>query len=153
MSGTTTWDLSETNALVEEVKSFKPSNNPQGYGRITCPVSKPVRKVDLTTDDYAIRAGHADGSSHYKTVYGGYMASKLKISCGQACGRIFRRWICHHHEESRLVLSTSIDELPTDHCPHQRGFPEYGRCHWSRNRFRSRPRSLDTFLRHGCSCW
>ncbi|KAH0191281.1 propionyl-CoA carboxylase, partial [Aureobasidium melanogenum] len=79
VSGTTSWKTSPTNALQESVEGFVPSNNPQGFGQVTCPISKQHRRVYITADDYAIRAGHADGSSHHKTLYGEETALKLKI--------------------------------------------------------------------------
>jgi acetyl-CoA carboxylase carboxyltransferase component len=79
VSGTTTWKLSPSNPLSEEVANFVPSNNPQGFGLVTCPTSKQGRRVYITADDFAIRAGHADGSSHLKTLYGEETALQLKF--------------------------------------------------------------------------
>ncbi|CAD0088951.1 unnamed protein product [Aureobasidium vineae] len=79
VSGTTTWQQFPTNALREQVKDFVPSNNPQGFGMVTCGATKQQRRVYITADDFAIRAGHADGSSHLKTLYGEETALKLKI--------------------------------------------------------------------------
>ncbi|KAH0287186.1 propionyl-CoA carboxylase, partial [Aureobasidium sp. EXF-3399] len=79
VSGTTSWKLSPSNALSEQVTNFVPSNNPQGFGLVACAANKQGRRVYITADDFAIRAGHADGSSHFKTLYGEETALKLKI--------------------------------------------------------------------------
>jgi acetyl-CoA carboxylase carboxyltransferase component len=79
VSGTTSWKLSLSNPLSEDITDFVPSNNPQGFGLVTCLMSKQGRRVYITADDFAIRAGHADGSSHLKTLYGEETALKLKI--------------------------------------------------------------------------
>lgn len=79
VSGTTSWKLSPSNALSEKVTDFVPSNNPQGFGLVACTGSQQGRRVYITADDFAIRAGHADGSSHLKTLYGEETALKLKI--------------------------------------------------------------------------
>lgn len=79
VSGTTTWNLSPSNPLSEEIANFVPSNNPQGFGLVSCPASKQGRRVYITADDFAIRAGHADGSSHLKTLYGEETALQLKL--------------------------------------------------------------------------
>ena len=79
VSGTTTWKLSPTNPLSEDVVDFVSSNNPQGFGLVDCVGSKQGRRVYITADDFAIRAGHADGSSHLKTLYGEETALRLKL--------------------------------------------------------------------------
>jgi acetyl-CoA carboxylase carboxyltransferase component len=79
VSGTTTWKSSPSNPLSEDIVDFVPSNNPQGFGMVACMASKQGRRVYITADDFAIRAGHADGSSHLKTLYGEETALKLKI--------------------------------------------------------------------------
>lgn len=82
VTGTTTWMRDAENPLIEHVESFTPSNNPQGFGQITClrtgnQVVK--RQVYLTADDFAIRGGHADGHNGLKTLYGEKMALRLKV--------------------------------------------------------------------------
>jgi acetyl-CoA carboxylase carboxyltransferase component len=57
----------------EKPVSFVPSNNVQGAGLLR------GRKVLLTTDDFSIRSGHADGASVGKTVYVEKLAIALRL--------------------------------------------------------------------------
>ena len=80
VTGTVTWERDALNPQSEHVKGFTPSNNPQGFGCITPPASgSKQRKIYLTSDDFSIRGGHADGSTAIKTVYGEKLALRLKI--------------------------------------------------------------------------
>lgn len=47
----------------DEVRSFTPSNNVQGFGRVG------GHSVVFTADDFSLRAGHADGAIWAKTLY------------------------------------------------------------------------------------
>jgi len=78
VAGTTQWRQDTHNPQAEHVASFIPSNNPQGFGTITCPTGT-TRKVFLTADDFSIRSGHADGSTVGKTLYGEKLALRLMI--------------------------------------------------------------------------
>lgn len=71
VSGTVTWQ--KTAPRREKPVSFIPSNNVQGAGLLR------GRKVLLTADDFSIRSGHADGSSHGKTVYVEKLAIALRV--------------------------------------------------------------------------
>lgn len=83
VTGTTKWSLDPDNPLTENVEDFVPSNNPQGFGQVTClktgnmPPQK--RQVYLTADDFAIRGGHADGHNGLKTLYGEKLVLRLKV--------------------------------------------------------------------------
>ncbi|KAK4942744.1 hypothetical protein LTR10_017504 [Elasticomyces elasticus] len=79
VTGTVEWVKDAANPQREHVKSFTPSNNPQGFGRITCPRTGQQRQIYLTADDFSIRSGHADGSVALKTVHGEKLALKLKV--------------------------------------------------------------------------
>ncbi|KAI1611304.1 carboxyl transferase domain-containing protein [Exophiala viscosa] len=79
VTGTVEWVKDAANPQREHVKSFTPSNNPQGFGRITCPRTGQRRQIYLTADDFSIRSGHADGSVALKTVHGEKLALKLKV--------------------------------------------------------------------------
>ncbi|KAF7190736.1 Propionyl-CoA carboxylase, carboxyltransferase subunit [Pseudocercospora fuligena] len=57
----------------EEVESFLPHNNVQGYGRVN------GRQIVFTADDFTIRAGHADGNLMAKTLYTEKLAIQMKI--------------------------------------------------------------------------
>lgn len=80
VSGTANWTKDSQNPQAEHVSSFTPSNNPQGFGRITCPKTGQKRQIYLTADDFSIRSGHADGSNGLKTLYGEKLALRLKVS-------------------------------------------------------------------------
>lgn len=82
VTGTTSWSTDAENPLIERVEDFTPSNNPQGFGQITClrtGIETVTRQVYLTADDFAIRGGHADGHNGLKTLYGERLALKLKV--------------------------------------------------------------------------
>lgn len=82
VTGTTKWSADPANPLSEKVEDFVPSNNPQGFGSVTClrtGETKVSRQVYLTADDFAIRAGHADGAVGPKTLYGEKLALRLKV--------------------------------------------------------------------------
>lgn len=82
VTGTTKWSIDAQNPLVEHVEDFTPSNNPQGFGQVTCLRTgneTMKRQVYLTADDFAIRGGHADGHNGLKTFYGERMALRLKV--------------------------------------------------------------------------
>ena len=57
----------------EEVNSFVPSNNVQGFGLVG------GRKVLFTADDFSLRAGHADGATASKTVYMEKLSLDLRL--------------------------------------------------------------------------
>lgn len=71
VSGTVRWK--KTGPMRETPTSFVPSNNVQGGGLLG------GRRILLTTDDFSIRSGHADGSSANKTVYVEKLAVALRI--------------------------------------------------------------------------
>jgi acetyl-CoA carboxylase carboxyltransferase component len=71
VSGTVQWKKLE--GTKEEPTSFVPSNNVQGFGLLR------GRKIILTADDFSIRAGHADGATHEKTVYMEKLAISLRL--------------------------------------------------------------------------
>lgn len=82
VTGTTSWSIDPDNPLSEKVEDFVPSNNPQGFGQVTCLRTgdrKVTRQVYLTADDFAIRGGHADGHNGAKTSYGERLVLKLKV--------------------------------------------------------------------------
>ncbi len=79
VTGTVTWARDVKNPQAEHVEAFIPSNNPQGFGYITDPITQKSRKIYLTSDDFSIRSGHADGSVAIKTLYGEKLALRLKI--------------------------------------------------------------------------
>lgn len=83
VTGTTKWSLDPENPLSESVEDFVPSNNPQGFGQITClktgNMPPQTRQIYLTSDDFAIRGGHADGHNGLKTVYGEKLVLRLKV--------------------------------------------------------------------------
>lgn len=82
VTGTTKWSVDPENPLLEKVEDFIPSNNPQGFGQVTCLKTgseKVKRQVYLTADDFSIRGGHADGHNKEKTVYGEVLALRLKV--------------------------------------------------------------------------
>ncbi|KAK5944520.1 hypothetical protein PMZ80_003802 [Knufia obscura] len=83
ITGTTKWSVDSDNPLRENVEDFIPSNNPQGFGSVTCARTgngkKVVRQVYLTSDDFSIRGGHADGHNGLKTLYGEKLALRLKV--------------------------------------------------------------------------
>ncbi|KIW78915.1 hypothetical protein Z517_08754 [Fonsecaea pedrosoi CBS 271.37] len=79
VTGTVTWEKDTRNPQSEHVRGFIPSNNPQGFGRVTCPRTGIKRQIYLTSDDFSIRSGHADGSVGLKTLYGEKLALRLKV--------------------------------------------------------------------------
>ncbi|KIV97845.1 hypothetical protein PV10_01550 [Exophiala mesophila] len=79
ITGTVTWRTDPNNPQREHIDAFIPSNNPQGFGRVTCARTGQTRQVYLTADDFSIRAGHADGATMIKTVHGEKLALKNKI--------------------------------------------------------------------------
>lgn len=79
VTGTVEWEKDSVNPQREHVRAFTPSNNPQGFGRVTCPVTGQRRQVYLTADDFSIRGGHADGSVALKTLHGERLALRLKV--------------------------------------------------------------------------
>ena len=60
-------------------ESFTASNNPQGFGRISCPRSGRKRQILLTADDFSVRGGHADGATMDKSIYVEKLALRLKL--------------------------------------------------------------------------
>jgi len=70
-AGTVEWK--QLDALREEPKSFTPSNNVQGFGKLR------GREVVFTADDFSLRAGHADGAIWAKTMYLEKLAVALKL--------------------------------------------------------------------------
>jgi acetyl-CoA carboxylase carboxyltransferase component len=80
VTGTVTWERDAKNPQAEHVKAFIPSNNPQGFGTITplAAGSRP-RRVYLTSDDFSLRSGHADGATGIKTLYGEKLALRMKV--------------------------------------------------------------------------
>jgi acetyl-CoA carboxylase carboxyltransferase component len=85
LSGIATWKTDPSNSQREHVDSFVPTNNPQGFGTVTCPVTGLRKQIYLTADDFSIRGGHADGGNTLKTVYGEKLASKLKLPVVKLC--------------------------------------------------------------------
>lgn len=79
VTGTAEWRTDAHNPQREHVESFTPSNNPQGFGSVTCPRTGQRRQIYLTADDFSIRSGHADGSVALKTVHGEKLALRLKV--------------------------------------------------------------------------
>lgn len=82
VTGKTEWSIDPNNPLSEKVEEFTPSNNPQGFGQVSClktGSAKVTRQVYLTSDDFAIRGGHADGHNGLKTLYGEKLALRLKV--------------------------------------------------------------------------
>ncbi|KIX02106.1 uncharacterized protein Z518_08045 [Rhinocladiella mackenziei CBS 650.93] len=79
VTGTVEWEKDADYPQREHVKSFIPSNNPQGLGRITCPRTGMHRQIYLTADDFSIRSGHADGAVMLKTIHCEKLALRLKI--------------------------------------------------------------------------
>lgn len=83
ITGKTTWSIDPNNPLHENVEDFTPSNNPQGFGQITClktgNMPPQTRQIYLTSDDFAIRSGHADGHNKEKTHYGEKLVLRLKV--------------------------------------------------------------------------
>lgn len=67
-TGSITWDP-ETGDPIDII----PSNNINGHGKID------GRKVYLTADDFAVRAGHADGALMEKTLYVERMALEERV--------------------------------------------------------------------------
>jgi acetyl-CoA carboxylase carboxyltransferase component len=84
-SGITTWRRDATNPQAEHVEAFVPTNNPQGFGVITDPVTGMKRRIYLTADDFSIRAGHADGGNSMKTLYMEKLALRLKVPVVKMC--------------------------------------------------------------------
>ena len=79
VTGTVEWQTDPSNPTAETPVSFIPSNNPQGYGTLTCPRTGMKRDILLTADDFSIRAGHADGAMMAKTLFVEQMCLKLKM--------------------------------------------------------------------------
>ncbi|KAH7310307.1 carboxyl transferase [Rhexocercosporidium sp. MPI-PUGE-AT-0058] len=71
VSGTVQWKKLE--GTKEELESYIPSNNVQGFGTLR------GRRVVFTADDFSIRAGHADGALMEKTIYMEKLAVALKL--------------------------------------------------------------------------
>ena len=78
VTGTVTWETIPENNT-EKPTSFIPSNNPQGFGQLTCPRTGQRREILLTADDFSIRSGHADGAMMGKTLFVEQTALKYKI--------------------------------------------------------------------------
>lgn len=72
-SGTVTWTPDASNRQREAATAFTPSNNVQGAGALR------GRRVLFTADDFALRAGHADGALAAKTVYMERLALALRL--------------------------------------------------------------------------
>lgn len=79
ITGSVTWKKDTVNPQREHIEDFTPSNNPQGFGRVTCPRTGQRRQIYLTADDFSIRSGHADGATMGKTLHGESLALKLKL--------------------------------------------------------------------------
>lgn len=73
VSGTVTWKPVAGSQKEQEIDSYVPSNNVQGFGTLR------GRKVVFTADDFSIRAGHADGALMEKTVYMEKLAIALRL--------------------------------------------------------------------------
>jgi acetyl-CoA carboxylase carboxyltransferase component len=71
VTGSVEWK--QLDALREEPKTFTPSNNVQGFGKLR------GREVVFTADDFSLRAGHADGALWAKTTYLEKLAVSLKL--------------------------------------------------------------------------
>ncbi|MCJ1449347.1 MAG: hypothetical protein MMC23_009867 [Stictis urceolatum] len=71
VSGTVEWTPKGT--VQEDVKSYTPSNNVQGFGLVD------RRKILFTADDFSLRAGHADGATAYKTIYMEKLSLDLRL--------------------------------------------------------------------------
>lgn len=85
LTGSATWRVDADNPQREHVDTFIPTNNPQGFGVVTCPVTGLRREIYLTADDFSIRGGHADGGNTWKTVYGEKLAIRLKRPVVKLC--------------------------------------------------------------------
>ncbi|KAI6803550.1 ClpP/crotonase [Hortaea werneckii] len=70
-SGKVQWK--QVGPVKEEIESFQPTNNLNGFGKLR------GRQVVLTADDFSLRAGHADGALHEKTLYMEKLALKYKL--------------------------------------------------------------------------
>ncbi|KAK5053139.1 hypothetical protein LTR84_002113 [Exophiala bonariae] len=79
ITGSVTWKKDVENPQRKHIEDFTPSNNPQGFGRVTCPRTGQRRQIYLTADDFSIRSGHADGATMGKTLHGESLALKLKV--------------------------------------------------------------------------
>ncbi|KAI0418258.1 propionyl-CoA carboxylase-like protein [Xylaria grammica] len=75
VAGDVTWskEKGEDGVEKEVIAAFTPSNSVQGYGRLN------GRKIVFTADDYALRAGHADGALLEKTLYIEKLALSLRL--------------------------------------------------------------------------
>ena len=71
VSGTIQW--TPKGSVREEVASFVPSNNVQGFGLVG------GRKILFTADDFSLRAGHADGATASKTIYMEKLSLDLRL--------------------------------------------------------------------------
>jgi acetyl-CoA carboxylase carboxyltransferase component len=85
LTGSATWRPDPENPQREHVESFVPTNNPQGFGVVTCPVTGLKKEIYLTADDFSIRGGHADGGNTLKTVFGEKLAIRLKKPVVKLC--------------------------------------------------------------------
>ena len=66
-------DAKKGSTVQEEVSSFVPSNNVQGFGLVR------GRKILFTADDFSLRAGHADGATASKTIYMEKLSLDLRL--------------------------------------------------------------------------
>ncbi|CAK4003914.1 Acetyl- carboxylase, carboxyltransferase component (subunit alpha and beta) [Lecanosticta acicola] len=71
ISGTVKWKQLENGR--EEIESYLPHNNVQGYGRLN------GRQIVFTADDFSIRAGHQDGHLMAKTLHTEKLSIAMKI--------------------------------------------------------------------------
>lgn len=85
LTGSATWRPDSSNPQLEHVDTFVPTNNPQGFGMLTCPVTGLRKEIYLTADDFSIRGGHADGGNTMKTVFGEKLARRLKKPVVKLC--------------------------------------------------------------------
>ena len=71
ITGTVKWKQLENGR--EEIESYQPHNNVQGYGRLN------GRQIVFTADDFSIRAGHQDGHLMAKTLHTEKLSISMKI--------------------------------------------------------------------------
>ncbi|OJD36633.1 propionyl-carboxylase [Diplodia corticola] len=83
-SGTATWTApSSSSSPTPTISTFTPSNNILGLGTVLTPTNNNhpprPRRILLTADDFTLRAGHADGATSDKTLYGEQLALALRV--------------------------------------------------------------------------
>ncbi|ETN43788.1 uncharacterized protein HMPREF1541_11112 [Cyphellophora europaea CBS 101466] len=85
LTGSAKWRRDPEHPQREHIDSFVPTNNPQGFGEVTCPVTGIRKTIYLTADDFSIRGGHADGGNTLKTMQGEKLALRLKTPVVKLC--------------------------------------------------------------------